>query len=166
MRPAARAARGAPAIDVMIDSPLWRAELGADELVRRAIAQAAAAAEVPTTAELSVMLADDAAVRALNKRWRGHDEPTNVLSFPAPDANGDAWLGDIAIAYETTAREAQSEGKPVSDHLAHLAVHGFLHLLGYDHATDDEAEAMEGLERQILARLGIADPYGARAAQI
>jgi probable rRNA maturation factor len=96
-------------------------------------------------------------MRTLNERWRGCAEPTNVLSFPA--VPGAATLGDIAIAYETTAREAEADGKRFADHLAHLAVHGFLHLLGYDHQSNDEADAMERRERVILARLGIADPY-------
>jgi probable rRNA maturation factor len=107
-------------------------------------------------------LTDDAAIRALNNRWRGLDKPTNVLSFPAPAAlQGDSpvHLGDIAIAYETVAREAESEGKPLAHHLSHLAVHGFLHLLGYDHESEPEAEAMEQQERAILARLRIPDPY-------
>ena len=106
------------------------------------------------------MLTDDAAIRRLNAAWRGLDEPTNVLSFPARrHPRGGRVLGDIVIAYETTAREALAESKPFRHHLSHLAVHGFLHLLGYDHATDDEAEAMERLERAILARLDVPDPY-------
>jgi probable rRNA maturation factor len=96
-------------------------------------------------------------MRELNGRWRGRPEPTNVLSFPATGRT--ETLGDIAIAYQTTAREAEAEGKPFADHLAHLAVHGFLHLLGYDHQSDAEAAAMERLEAAILARLGIGDPY-------
>jgi probable rRNA maturation factor len=164
MPSAAQRARPAPAIDIMIDSPLWRAVPGAAAGLRRAIGEAAGAAGAPAGAELAIVLCDDAAMRALNGRWRGREEPTNVLSFPAAGraAPGAAALGDIVIAYETTAREAAADGKPFADHLAHLAVHGFLHLLGYDHQTDDEADAMERLERVILARLGIADPYAAR----
>src|SRR5262249_47076071 len=124
----AERARAAPAIDVMIDSPLWAREPAAEDIVRRAIGAAAMASHAPTGAEASVMLADDAAVRALNARWRGRDEATNVLSFPAASSGSSGMLGDIAIAYETTAREAQAEGKLFTDHLAHLAVHGFLHL--------------------------------------
>ena len=104
---------------------------------------------------------------ALNRDWRGIDKPTNVLSFPVRRRKPDglpALLGDVIVAYETLAREASEENKPFLHHLAHLAVHGFLHLLGYDHETDSEAEAMEGLEREILARLGIADPYRAARA--
>ena len=119
--------------------------------------------------ELTVILADDAAVRALNAEWRGKDKPTNVLSFPAatPEEIARAraggpplLLGDVVLALETCRREAEDEGKPLADHLAHLVVHGVLHLLGHDHATEPEAERMEALEVAVLARLGIADPYG------
>jgi len=165
MRAAANRARPAPVVDVMVESALWRGEPGAEAMLHRAIGEAAAVAGAPADAELAIVLADDAAIRSLNARWRGRDEPTNVLSFPAGAPAGATLLGDIVIAYETTAREAQSEGKPLADHLAHLAVHGFLHLLGYDHAADDEAETMERLECTILARLGIADPYAPRETQ-
>ena len=145
----------APSIDVQIQSPLWDAEPAAAETVRTAIETAAAL--VPAAGEVSVLLTDDASVRNLNRAWRGLDKPTNVLSFPAAKAGG-ALLGDIAIAYETLAGEAAADAKPFLHHLAHLAVHGFLHLLGYDHQTDSQADAMEGLERAALARLDIADP--------
>ena len=112
---------------------------------------------------MSLCLADDAALRALNLRWRGIDKPTNVLSFPAAAARSLAGiattLGDIALAYETLAREAEDLGVPLADHYRHLLAHGFLHLIGYDHETDAEAERMEALETRILARLGAADPY-------
>jgi len=151
-----------PDIDVQIQSPLWDAEPQAEATVRGAIA--AAAARVPAAGELSVALTDDTTIAALNRDWRGIDKPTNVLSFPssAPKISGvPALLGDIIVAYETTAREAAEERKPLLHHLAHLAVHGYLHLLGYDHQSDSEAEAMEATERDILATLGIADPYRA-----
>jgi probable rRNA maturation factor len=119
----------------------------------------------------AVVLADDALVRELNRRFRGKDEPTNVLSFPGDDVAtptgtpGTAReLGDVVLAYETIAREADEQSKPLVDHLAHLVVHGVLHLLGFDHETDREAARMEGLEIGILAGLGIADPYRAAAA--
>jgi probable rRNA maturation factor len=154
----ARRTRPAPAIDIVVDSPLWRSEPDAAALIRRAIGEAAEMTDaIKDPRELSVMLCDDAAMRELNGRWRGRSEPTNVLSFPA--AGRSQTLGDIAIAYETTAREAETEGKAFADHLAHLAVHAFLHLLGYDHQSDAEAAAMERLEIAILARLGVADPY-------
>jgi probable rRNA maturation factor len=130
-------------------------------MLRRALA--AAAALVPSDGELAVVLTDDAAVRALNRDWRGKDEPTNVLSFPARTARADRraprLLGDIVIAHETAAREAAAESKPFMHHLAHLAVHGFLHLAGYDHEANEDADAMEGLEIAILARLDVPDPY-------
>jgi probable rRNA maturation factor len=159
MPPAAQRARPAPAIDIVVKSPLWREEPNAEPVVRRAIGQAAEMTGAAAAKELAVMLCDDAAMRALNARWRGHPEPTNVLSFPS--AHGSETLGDIAIAYETTAREAKTEGKVFADHLAHLAVHGFLHLLGYDHQSDAEAAAMERLEVAILAQLNVPDPYAA-----
>jgi probable rRNA maturation factor len=119
--------------------------------------------------ELAVVLTDDVAIRALNRTWRGKDVPTNVLSFPtqATPAGNKAkrLLGDIVIAYETTAREADAEGKPLQDHLAHLAVHGFLHLLGHDHETEREAAAMERLEIAVLKRLEVPNPYVARGAK-
>lgn len=115
--------------------------------------------------ELSVILADDGTVHRLNRDYRGQDKPTNVLSFAlaegeaVPDAGGPAMLGDIVLAYETVAREAAEAGKRPQDHACHLVVHGVLHLLGYDHGTDAEAETMERLETAILARFGLADPY-------
>ena len=151
-------AMAAPEIDVQVQSALWDAEPTATDTVRGAIE--AAARLVPAQGEISVLLTDDAAVKELNRAWRKVDKPTNVLSFPAAKAGG-GLLGDIAIAYETLEREAAAENKPFLHHLAHLAVHGFLHLLGYDHQTDSQAEAMEGLERAALARLQIADPYRA-----
>ncbi len=112
-------------------------------------------------AEVSVLFADDAFVRDLNARWRGQDKPTNVLSFPAAPENipGPRMLGDIVLAYETVAREAREAGKTFEHHTAHLLVHGFLHLLGFDHETDDEAADMEARETRILETLDIPDPY-------
>jgi probable rRNA maturation factor len=158
---------GMVTIDLLIESPLWQDQSRAEDAVRVAIATAAAQASAPV-GEVTILLTDDAAVRILNREWRGVDAPTNVLSFPAPPPPGfaaaPAPLGDIAIAYETLAREAEREGKPFGHHLAHLAVHGFLHLLGYDHVVEAEAEAMERLECAILARLAVPDPYAARDA--
>jgi probable rRNA maturation factor len=133
----------------------------------------AAAKTIPgAKGDIAVLLTDDAAIRELNRQWRKFDKPTNVLSFPAPPrpraqkgreqaaaSEAPDLLGDIVIAHETTAREAAAEGKPLSHHLAHLAVHGFLHLLGYDHESDAAAQDMERLETGILARLDVPDPY-------
>jgi probable rRNA maturation factor len=110
------------------------------------------------------VLTNDSAIRKLNRTWRGKNEPTNVLSFPSDlQAGPYRLLGDVVIAYETLAREARAERKPFDHHLAHLAVHGFLHLCGYDHETDRQAAAMERLETAILARMGIPNPYIAHA---
>jgi probable rRNA maturation factor len=135
-------------------------------LIAAAIAAANQAAG-PAQGAVTVMVDDDERIRALNRLWRGFDKPTNVLSFPSPDTQpGPArTLGDIAISYETAAREAAAEDKSLADHVAHLSVHGFLHLLGYDHESDDDAEEMEGLERVILARIGVSDPYVAHEAE-
>jgi probable rRNA maturation factor len=170
MRPSRRQDARGPAVDVVIASTRWSKAPQAAKLVRRTIAAAAPARA--RAAELSVILTSNRAIGALNRQWRGQDKPTNVLSFPAPKqatkraaARGaPRHLGDIVIAYETTAAEARAERKPFDHHLAHLAVHGFLHLLGYDHESDSEAEAMERRERMILSRLGVPDPYAARDA--
>jgi len=158
-----------PITEVVVAAGLWQSEPDAEATVQRAISAASAAADADVDdAEIAVMLTDDATIRTLNRDFRGIDKPTNVLSFPAPEIGGadedDAprTLGDIAIAYETLRREADDEAKPFLHHLSHLAVHGFLHLIGYDHESDEEAEDMEALEVEILARLGIPDPYAER----
>jgi probable rRNA maturation factor len=153
------------AADIAVEADCWDAQPDAQAIVTRAIAAADAGAD---DAQIAIVLTDDATIRALNARWRGQDKPTNVLSFPAPAlrAPGEPLhLGDIVIAYETTAREAAEEGKPFAHHLSHLAVHGLLHLLGHDHGEDREADAMENLERTILSRLGIPDPYALRDSE-
>lgn len=148
-------------VEIAVASPLWP-QAEAEETVRRAIAASEALFE-PTDAEVSVLLCDDAEIRRLNAQWRRKDSATNVLSFPSVAQHaGERHLGDIAIAFETLNREAADEGKVFSHHLAHLTVHGYLHLLGFDHESDDDAEEMEGLEREILAGLGIDDPYRAQ----
>lgn len=117
-------------------------------------------------AEVSILFADDAFVRDLNARFRGQDKPTNVLSFPAASAGapGPRPLGDIVLAFETVSREARDAGKPFNHHTAHLLVHGFLHLLGYDHETDADATIMEAREVRILETLDIPDPYAENTA--
>lgn len=160
--------------------------------LRAAEAALAAAAPLPDggvppgPSELSVVLADDETVRDLNARYRGKDKPTNVLSFalhadgedafddPSGDGNAEdaefvspgpgapILLGDVVLAFETVEREALEQGKPFRDHVSHLVIHGVLHLLGFDHIADPDAERMERLETEILAGLGIADPYAGR----
>ncbi len=114
--------------------------------------------------EVSLVFTNDAEIRGINAEWRSQDKPTNVLSFPAfpltPGKMPGPMLGDIIFAQETLTREAGELGKSFDDHLTHLMVHGFLHLFGYDHMEDEEAEKMEGLETRILAGLGLSDPYG------
>jgi len=157
-------------IDVVHDGGDWAAVAGADEFVR--VAAAAVAAELDLTgSEACVALSNDAQVAELNKSYRGKAAPTNVLSFPAGptipiDENDARFLGDVVLALETLQREAGDLGLPVEHHMQHLVVHGLLHLLGYDHGTDAEAQAMEGLEVRILKRLGIADPYAAAGEPI
>ena len=159
-----------PISDVLIVADCWLAQPDVEPVILRAIATAAEIANADHgEAELAVMLTDDTGIRTLNNNWRGIDKPTNVLSFPAlpptgPSGPDDAprMLGDIAIAYETVRKEADEEQKPFDHHLSHLAVHGYLHLIGYDHENDADAEAMESLETEILAHLGIPDPYSER----
>ncbi|MBI1179073.1 MAG: rRNA maturation RNase YbeY [Alphaproteobacteria bacterium] len=132
-----------------------------EAFARDVIAAAARRVALPDVADVSVLFADDALVRSLNARYRGKDAPTNVLSFPAAPtaAPGAASLGDIVLAFETVERESRAAGTPFAHHAAHLLVHGFLHLLGFDHQADDEAEEMERRETEILALLRIPDPY-------
>jgi len=135
----------------------------------QAAARAALVAhDAPVAGELAVALADDAMLQRLNREHRGQDKPTNVLAFPLATPGDDpalpALLGDVVIARETVLREAREQGKSAADHLAHLVVHGTLHVLGHDHDTDAEAARMEALEIAVLAGLGIADPYRAMPA--
>jgi len=154
-----RTAKDRCKIDVLVESGLWKEPRVVKSLVRRAIKEAAAAVST-SKAELAIVLTSDSAIRLLNRDWRDTDAATNVLSFPAQSAGGEPpLLGDIVLAYETVAREARDEGKPFAHHVAHLTVHGFLHLNGYDHQRGKDAEEMEKLERKILRRLAIPDPY-------
>lgn len=159
MTPALKRRAAAPSVDIQIASPGWDAEPAAEQIVREAIAAAATAADAGD-GEVSVVLTDDATIRILNRDWRKIDKPTNVLSFPAPDnAAGEKMFGDIVIAYETLVRECDEEDRIFLHHLAHLTVHGFLHLIGYDHQTDSEADAMEALESKVMIAMKRPDPY-------
>jgi len=134
----------------------------AEMLAERAARAALAAAHVDGPAVIAVILTDDAEQRRLNRDYRGKDASTNVLSFSMGDpvpGGGAVMLGDVVLAFETVAREADEQNKPLADHLRHLVVHGVLHLLGFDHENDMEAEIMERREREILAGLGVPDPY-------
>lgn len=161
-------------IAIASDCAAWAEALPqVEDLGRRAVlATLAAGADEATVplgqpVEISLMLADDATVRDLNRTWRGKDQPTNVLSFAALDDLSDVppvpgqplLLGDVILAFETCAAEAREQGKTLADHFGHLVVHGVLHLLGWDHEEEAEATAMEAAETAILAGLGIADPY-------
>lgn len=151
-------------IDISAEAGDWAGEEYLRQTAARAVEASLAELGLAGDSELSLLFTDDAHIRVLNREWRGKDKPTNVLSFPAFDvAPGDplpAMLGDIVLAYETVSSEAVLEHKPFDHHVTHLVVHGLLHLLGYDHETDEEAEEMEGLERRVLERLAIPDPYG------
>jgi len=157
--------------DLALDlrAPAWAAALPDVEAVcRRAVGAAREAAVLPS-GEISLVLADDAYIRTLNRDHRGKDRATDVLSFPQFDGDpsggpGPVLLGDVVVAFETAAGDAKREGKALADHLAHLIVHGVLHLAGHDHEDAHEAEAMESLERAALASLGVADPYDAPGA--
>lgn len=176
-------------IDVVVEAPAWRKAVRGVESVCEQAARAALVGGLPGSSaaglvrlnrsfEVCIALEDDASVQELNRAFRGQDKPTNVLSFAAlEDADGHVLppstdglddddepetLGDVIIALETSRDEAAREGKPLADHLSHLVVHGVLHLLGHDHIEDAEARHMERLETQILAALGIPDPYADR----
>lgn len=150
--------------DVAINADGWQSEHSLRMLVDRVLEATLHVLEFDDVdSELSLVFTDDANIRTINSKWRHIDKATNVLSFPAfPIQSGQRpgpILGDIVIARETVQREAQEENKSFDDHLSHLIVHGLLHLTGYDHQNDEEAEQMESLERKILASLGISDPY-------
>jgi probable rRNA maturation factor len=158
-------------IDIAEPCALWRKQLPEIERLCGEAARAALAGAgggTPRSAELSIVLGDDALVHALNRQWRGHDKPTNVLSFPvAPmtlPPGAPRLLGDVVLAFETLAAEAAAQGKPLAHHLRHLVVHGVLHLMGYDHEAPGEAARMEALEVAVLAELGVPDPY--RVAEV
>ena len=161
-------------IETVVSANQWFA-VDWQSLATRAVSATIAAtphADLATTAatiEISIRLTSDAEVQILNRQYRQQNKPTNVLSFPMvqPDLidtvantdDGEVLLGDIVLAFETCTREAVERGVSTQDHATHLIVHGVLHLLGYDHMTDSEAEAMEAIERDVMASLGLHDPY-------
>jgi probable rRNA maturation factor len=152
-------------VSIVVDDSGWDAIPDLEKLARRAAnATLAAAYSGPRPAALAILFTGDAAITEINRRWRGKAKPTNVLSFPAPAGlpvlqGESAPLGDIVLGFDTVAREAREQDKPLPHHATHLIVHGVLHLLGHDHETKAEAEKMEALECTILKQLGIADPY-------
>lgn len=163
-----------PAVDISVADIRWTEVLGDDVEARLAPVFAALFAQIPGPAgpsTISLVLADDRLVGDLNRTYRGRDRATNVLSFPFVDDAPDAappiladpplpvCLGDVYVAFETATSEADGQGKPCFEHLCHLIIHGILHLLGFDHQDGPEADVMESLERRVLDRLGIADPY-------
>ena len=148
-------------VEIVRHAGNWDRAAITEAMLRRAAKAAFAVAPLPSSAsfEVTIVLTDDLEMRALNRSWRGKDAPTNVLSFPAGEGVSEGLIGDVVLGHESVSREAREQGIPFSDHASHLVVHGVLHLLGCDHARDDEAEAMESLERQALASLNVADPY-------
>ncbi len=157
-------------IQISVEEGDWPSEEELQSLAERVLGEAAAYLKKHekqpfrrTATELSLVFTDDASIREINAEWRSQDKATNVLSFPAfplePGGKPGPMLGDIIIARETVEREAVELEKSFDDHLTHLLVHGFLHLFGYDHMNNSEAERMEGLETRILAGLGLSDPY-------
>lgn len=149
-----------PQIMIRIADSAWRRHSRLPVQLRTAARLALKSATAPPNNDLTILLTSDKAVRQLNGQFRGKDKPTNVLSFQAAGAPG--YLGDVAIAYRVTAEEARKSGKSLGNHAVHLAVHGVLHLLGYDHEAAADAAKMETLEINILAELGIANPYQIR----
>jgi len=160
-------------VEIVRHEDAWvPAQLSGAVLERAALAAFLAAPPLrPGAYQVTLALTGDAEMRTLNRTWRGKDAATNVLSFRAgDDLREPGLLGDVVLAYETTLKEAREQSIALQDHVAHLVVHGVLHLLGFDHATDEDAERMENLERTALASLGIADPYaeaeGASAEEV
>lgn len=150
--------------DMSIESGQWKSEDALGKIVNQVLKSTLQQLGFEKIdSELSLVFTDDAHIRSINDKWRHIDKATNVLSFPAfaitVGEKPGPILGDIVIAYETVLREANEENKTFDHHLSHLIVHGLLHLMGYDHQNDDEAEQMEQLERKILADIGISDPY-------
>lgn len=151
------------AIDIQVDDSRWRKVRGLSIRLRRAAELALKYGKAGKSSALTVLLADDARLKSLNRDFRGKNKSTNVLSFPS-DAKDGVYVGDIALAFGVTAAEARMGGKRFVDHAMHLTVHGVLHLLGFDHQTKRAAGVMEPLETKILRELGVDDPYAQKAA--
>ncbi len=158
-------------IDVSVAEPEWKGSyLDLEDVARKAMLLALKTARLPKimterTFEASIVLANDDLIQVLNREYRDMDKPTNVLSFATIDSDdplpeeGPFPLGDIILSYQTLDREAREQGKFFKDHFTHMVVHGTLHLIGYDHQTEDEANIMETLEIRILEKLNIQNPY-------
>jgi probable rRNA maturation factor len=159
-----KAKNAVPVLDILVEAGEWPSKARLKRIAEKVLGAASAELklDLPEGAELSLLFTDDAHIKSLNRKFRGKSKPTNVLSFPgAPAANGGIGpiLGDIVLAAETVSREAEGERLTLEAHLTHLILHGFLHILGYDHEDDGEAGLMEGLETAILGGIGVADPY-------
>ena len=154
----ALAPRKHAAISVVVEDARWRADSSVLPLIRRAARLALRGQARPA---LTILLADNAKLRALNASFRGKDKPTNVLSFPCASP-GEPYLGDVALGHGVVAREARAQGKSLAAHAAHLVIHGILHLIGHDHEKPKDAQRMEALETSLLAKLAIPDPYAPR----
>ena len=156
-------------IEISVEAGAWPPRDSLAGTAKRAIEAAADIARIAVRStlsgndsggEVSIVFTNDAAIRILNERWRGQDKATNVLSFAQNGGrNKTGMLGDIVLAQETVAREAALNGKLLNHHIAHMSIHGFLNLLGYDHQNEKDAETMEDLERKALKLIGITDPY-------
>lgn len=151
-------------LEITIDDTRWPDIADLKELATQAISSAYAESQCDLEIDfvVSLLFCSDSRIQDLNREWRSQDKATNVLSFPAPQdlvIDDCLVLGDLALSYETVFRESEIEEKKIVDHLSHLIIHGFLHLLGFDHETESDAEEMEWIERRSLAKIGIMDPY-------
>ena len=146
--------------EIVIEHEGWQAIAGLEARCTEAVSAALAMIDKPRRGPAVILFTGDELLQSLNQRFRGKDRPTNVLSFPAPES--EEYPGDIALAFETCQAEANTRAIALVDHAAHLAVHGVLHLNGFDHKEEAEAEQMEAVEIAALARLGVADPYKER----
>ncbi len=152
-------AGAALAVEIVRHDPAWTRAQVTDAILERAARAALSATTPDSPYRVTLVLTGDEEMRDLNRLWRGQDKATNVLSFPADPVRDRGFLGDLVLAYGTAGKEADEQGKSLSDHISHLVIHGMLHLLGFDHTEDDEAERMETAERAALASIGVADPY-------